>query len=147
MLLDRFTSDNDATLSSLYVDGKWQCFGLEDEYREEKVSSETRIPAGTYNVTLRTVGGFTERYRRRFGDDHHGMLWIRDVPGFQYILIHIGNTHDDTAGCLLVGCQGVAMPGRIEALGSLVAYEQLYAKVWEAARDENLTISIRNNDL
>ena len=34
---------------------------------------------------------------------HKGMLWVRDVPGFEYILIHTGNTDEHTAGCLIVG--------------------------------------------
>ena len=34
---------------------------------------------------------------------HKGMLWVRDVPGFEYILIHTGNTDEHTSGCLIVG--------------------------------------------
>ena len=34
---------------------------------------------------------------------HRGMLHIIDVPNFEYILIHTGNTDEHTAGCLLVG--------------------------------------------
>ena len=64
---------------------------------------ETRIPSGTYRITLRTVGGFTAKYAKRFKDIHKGMLWVRDVPNFQYILIHCGNTDEHTSGCLLLG--------------------------------------------
>lgn len=31
--VDRFNSDSDATLSKVSVDGRFVCFGLEDEYR------------------------------------------------------------------------------------------------------------------
>ena len=57
LFVERFTSDKDATISAIYLDDVFQCFGLEDEYREEKVASETRIPAGSYK-------GMTSHYRR-----------------------------------------------------------------------------------
>ena len=50
LFVERFTSDKDATISAIYLDDVFQCFGLEDEYREEKVASETRFPAGSYKV-------------------------------------------------------------------------------------------------
>ena len=78
-------------------------YTLEDEYRDEKKVGETRIPAGEYEVVLRTVGGFHARYSKRFPSIHRGMLYILDVPGFDYILIHCGNTDENTSGCLLVG--------------------------------------------
>ena len=85
ILVDRFISDNDSTISRVMVDGNFVCFGLEDEYREEKVSEETRIPAGTYRVTLRTEGSHHSRYSTKFPDFHKGMLHIRDVPNFKWI--------------------------------------------------------------
>ena len=104
----RFSSEADSTNGLLFdiTDGqrKFLSYTLEDEYRKEKIMSETRVPAGTYNVTLRTEGGFYQDYTERFGSDFNkGMLWVRNVPGFEYILIHIGNTDDNTSGCLLVG--------------------------------------------
>jgi hypothetical protein len=104
----RFSSEADSTNGLLFdiTDGqrKFLSYTLEDEYRKEKIMSETRVPAGTYNVTLRTEGGFYQDYTERFGSDFNkGMLWVRDVPGFEYILIHIGNTDENTSGCLLVG--------------------------------------------
>ena len=104
----RFSSEADSTNGLLFdiTNGqrKFLSYTLEDEYRKEKIMSETRVPAGTYNVTLRTEGGFYQDYTERFGSDFNkGMLWVRDVPGFEYILIHIGNTDENTSGCLLVG--------------------------------------------
>ena len=103
LLVERFTSDNDTTISTIYLDGVFQCFGLEDEYRQDKVVSETRIPSGTYKVGIRKTGGFHAKYSQKYADIHQGMLHVQDVPGFEYILIHVGNTDEDTAGCLLVG--------------------------------------------
>ena len=144
--VDRFVADDDTTISRVSIDGKFNCFGLEDEYREEKVASETRIPAGTYQVGLRTVGGHHNRYKVRFEDIHKGMLHILDVPNFKYILIHCGNTDEDTAGCLLVGSQALTEPGEMRITQSVAAYKRFYPAVVDAAAAGDLTIRFEDND-
>ena len=127
----RFHSDHDYTLGLLFHetrDRKWLCFTLEDEQRTRKVYGETRIPSGTYNVKLRVTGGFHGRYGEKFGDAHKGMLWLQDVPGFEYVLIHIGNDDDDTAGCVLVG--DTSERGFIGQ--SALAYQRIYPPIAEA---------------
>ena len=121
------------------------CFTLEDEFRTQKVSGETRIPAGEYQITLRREGGHHDRYGQRFPLIHRGMLWVRDVPGFKYILIHIGNTEGDTAGCLLVGMLVDLRTGVLGA--SKDAYQQIYPLVAAAIeRGEEVNIRYTNYD-
>jgi hypothetical protein len=92
------------------------------------VWGETRIPEGIYGLDLRTVGGFHGRYGERFGDEHKGMLWLQDVPGFEHVLIHIGNDDDDTAGCILVG--DTSERGFIGQ--STVCYQRIYPPIADA---------------
>jgi hypothetical protein len=103
----RVSSQKDSTSGLLFeVDnGKrtFLCYTIEDEQRDVKVWGETRIPAGTYQLELRTEGGFHNRYKSRYGDWHKGMIWVKDVPQFEYILWHTGNTDESTAGCLILG--------------------------------------------
>jgi hypothetical protein len=146
ILVDRFISDDDTTLNRVMVDGKFVCFGLEDEYRADKVIGETRIPAGTYRVTLRREGGHHQRYQNKFPDIHRGMLHIQDVPNFKWILIHIGNTDEDTAGCLLVGTHANTEPGDMSVTQSTAAYKRFYPMVVDAAEDGTLTIRYVDND-
>jgi|TARA_R100001509_G_scaffold156949_3_gene120639 hypothetical protein len=102
----RVSSQKDSTSGLLFeVDnGKrtFLCYTIEDEQRDVKVWGETRIPAGTYQLELRTEGGFHNRYKSRYAF-HKGMIWVKDVPGFEYILWHTGNTDESTAGCLILG--------------------------------------------
>ena len=74
----RFSSQSDSTNGLLFnvTEGKrtFLCYTLEDEYREEKIMGETRIPAGTYRITLRKTGGFHGRYLTKYGEMHKGML-------------------------------------------------------------------------
>jgi len=98
----RFYSDCNSTLGVLNVNGL-TVFTCEDEYRECKIKGETRIPAGRYKVELRNEGGMTKKYAERYGDMHKGMLWLKDVPGFEYVYIHTGNNEGHTEGCILVG--------------------------------------------
>ena len=144
----RFSSEDDSTSGLLFdiTDNKrkFLAYTLEDEYREEKEMHETRIPAGTYNVTLRTEGGFHQRYVAKYGDMHKGMLWVRDVPGFEYILIHTGNTDEHTSGCLLLGDSQTNNQVKEDGfIGSSVqAYKRVYpqiAKVLEEGGVVNIT--------
>lgn len=75
----------------------YKCFTLEDPVREpgaQKVWGDTAIPKGTYKVAL--------RYSNRFQKELPG---VQDVPGFNGILLHGGNTKADTHGCPLLGTQ------------------------------------------
>ena len=92
----RFSSQTDCTHGILFevtdIGKRFLCYTLEDEHRALKVKGETRIPAGTYNIKLRKEGGFNQRYTKKYSNIHRGMLHVVDVPGFEYILIHTGNT-------------------------------------------------------
>ena len=92
------------TIGKLYIDGEYFCDTLEDfdrglkqdtplaEIRRIKVMHETAIPMGTYKVIV-NVSPAKQRLLPR----------LLDVPGFDGILIHRGNTADDSSGCILVG--------------------------------------------
>jgi len=109
-------------------------YTLEDEHRDEKKYGETRIPNGTYKLGLRKEGGYHSKYSKRFSDFHIGMLHVLDVPNFEYILIHCGNTDEHTAGCLLVGDSQennqITTNGFIGK--STQAYRRIYPKIAEA---------------
>jgi hypothetical protein len=100
LVLNRSQSHAGATLGKLYANDKFLCHTLEDEIREVfdtpisqwKIKGKTAIPAGRYRVTLENSP--------RFGPE---TLTIHDVPGFQFVRIHAGNTAADTEGCPLLG--------------------------------------------
>lgn len=145
IVVNRFYSDKEATLSTISVDNKFICFGLEDEFRSSKVYGETRIPSGKYEIGIRKEGGFHNRYSEKFKDFHKGMIQIKDVPNFEYILFHIGNYEKDTAGCILVG-KNSTTSGTPTVLNSTTAYKEFYSLVIEEAIKGNVTIEIIDND-
>lgn len=144
----RYDSGQDRTLGVLLdvtYATKFLAYTLEDEHRDIKVNGETRIPSGTYNVELRTVGGFHKRYSDKYKDMHKGMLWVKDVPGFEYILIHTGNTDEHTAGCLLVGNTSDYTKGFIGQ--SVSAYKRIYPTIARAIeKGEDVSITYVNLD-
>ena len=128
----RYNSQEDFTDGIFLINGGFQVHTLEDEKRNKKLYGETRVWAGRYLVVLRTEGGFHQRYLKMFGADFHkGMLWIKNVPEFNYVLIHIGNDDDDTDACLLVG-----MSNNADEKGfignSTTAYKKIYPQIRDA---------------
>ena len=142
-----------ATLGALYVDGVWQCWTIEDALREVntqaahvaathggptldawvrswKVAGQTAIPAGTYPVTI--------TYSPRFGRQ---LPLVGQVPGFEGIRIHPGNTIADTEGCILPG----ADRDRTRVLRSRVAFQVVYETIEGAlGRGEAVTLTVLN---
>jgi hypothetical protein len=134
--LVRSTFGENTTTGDLYADGVWECFTLEDRVRPAgvKVPGETAIPEGSYNLVITP----SPRFKRR-------LPLLVNVPGFDGIRIHPGNSHRDTEGCLLVG-EGVNQFSSEPMLTkSVSAFNSLFEKLEEAlAAGESITVSVRN---
>jgi Steigviridae/Suoliviridae L,D-carboxypeptidase/transpeptidase len=134
ILVEREPSVNSCTIGKLSINGAFRCFTLEDEVREIpgtpvvawKIPNQTAIPIGTYELTI----DFSQRFGRR-------MIHILDVPGFDGIRIHTGNTAVDTDGCILVGLDrsGDRIARSIPAL-------EILQPLVEAALDNNEPVTI-----
>lgn len=131
LTLIRTRSTHIYTAGKLFIDGKFECFTLEDPYREKKIKGETRIPSGSFEVWLR----YSPKFTPRLG---HNTLWLKSVPNFDYVLIHPGNKTTDTEGCILVGKKEEA--GNL--YNSRAAYFALYDKVKGAAENKTLFLTI-----
>jgi len=142
----------DAVNGMLFVDGVFECYVLEDEYRDIKIAGETCIPEGTYPIECRNEGGFFNRYTKKYPTIHkgRGMLEIKQIPNFKWVLFHLGNTDENTAGCVLVGSTqqdlDVSKDGFIG--NSKLAYTNFYPKVADALdRGEKVTLEITKINL
>ena len=134
LLLHRQIFSDKSSVGTLYVNGLKECHTLEDRDRHleeggEKVYGETAIPRNTYKVVI--------TYSNRFKQP---MPLLVDVPQFEGIRIHPGNTAEDTHGCILVGV-GI---GQDILYNSRQAYERLFNKLEAAeALGEEIEIEIR----
>jgi hypothetical protein len=158
LLLIREHDNGKDTIGKLYFKDQQNIiryvFTLEDQARQVIVKGDTRISAGKYEITLRKEGGVYESYcnhkNKEIADltKKYGMLWIRNVPNFEYILIHIGNTETDTEGCVLVG-DNINNNSYISGFisNSTDAYIKLVKAVFPAFdRQDKLSISIIDQD-
>lgn len=114
LVLERTFRGSAYTIGKLYVDGDYFCDTLEDvdrglssdmtlsEINEKKVYGKTAIPTGTYKVVMNVVSP-------KFKDRAWAKPWdgklprLENVPGYEGVLIHVGNKAEDTLGCILVG--------------------------------------------
>lgn len=128
LVLVREPSTLDATFGVLFVDGRFECFTLEDVLRDgPKVHGATAIPAGRYKVIVT----MSPRFRRRLP-----LLLL--VPGFEGVRIHPGNHPRETEGCILVGLRRSVATS--EVLESRLAFTPLLAKLEAATEPVWLTI-------
>lgn len=136
LLNRRISSGSEATLGTLFdvtQKPRFLCYMLEDQFNEPKIPKETRIPPGLYQIKLRTEGGMHAHYLDRFEDWHRGMLWLQDVPNFEWIYMHPGNHDDHSDGCLLTGDgqhQNITERGQVSS--SVAAYHRLYLHILKA---------------
>lgn len=138
-------------MSNLYIDGKWFCNCLEDTdrgldnsmsedmIRTLKKPSITAIPRGTYEITLDVVSPKFSRYDF-YKDVCNGKVpRLKNVKGFDGILIHAGNTDRDSSGCLLVGQNKV----KGQVVNSKETFKQLYNLLQDRkSRGEKIIIKI-----
>ena len=114
------------TIGALYIGGHWLCNTLEprciDWTTEKKVPGKTAIPEGCYNVEM----GFSTRFNRL-------VPYLTDVPHFTGIMIHPGNSVQNTKGCILVGFN--TMRGYLTQ--SKIVFEKIIEKIRYAERAGN----------
>ena len=126
----RYKFGDDFTISKLAIDGVpfASCgYILEDKVREVagkpvaewKIPRETAIPTGQYKVII----DMSQRFGKR-------MLHLLNVPGYEGVRIHSGNTSHDTEGCLITGKERDEKNGEVS--GSRIGLTALYSKI-EAA--------------
>ena len=124
------------TIGSLSIDGKKFCDTLEDRVRdlnkngvfdgdEKKVHGETAIPA--YDVVV----DYSPKFKRE-------LPRLQNVRHFEGILIHRGNTAEDSAGCILVGENKVK--GKVI---NSTPYEKELVRILKEAQDRKEPITIK----
>jgi hypothetical protein len=139
LLLKRRFKGESYTIGSLYVDGVYFCDTLEDtdrgltqsmplsEIRKLKIAGQTAIPTGTYKVVTNVVSPkYSTREAYRFCGGKVPRLL--DVPGYEGVLIHIGNYAKDTEGCILVGENKV----KGQVVNSTATFKRLYELMTDA---------------
>ena len=135
LTLKRIAKRPTYTIGNLYIDGEFLCNTLEDtdrglrqdmplsEIKRIKVANETAIPIGTYKVIVNQSPRFGRLLPR-----------LLDVPGFDGILIHRGNSDKDTSGCVLVG--------ENKAVGKVINSTPYELKLVEMLKNEMVTIEV-----
>lgn len=149
--LKRIAKKDKYTIGHLYIDGKFFCDTLEDpdrgltstmsltEIKSKKIKGDTAIPTGTYKITLDVVSPKYSNFSKYPYVKFCGgkMPRLLNIPGYEGVLIHAGNTQKDTEGCLLVGENKV--------VGKVINSQATWKKLYEVIQKDkgNLSITIK----
>ena len=127
LLLNRTAFTDHSTIGELLIDGVKNCVTLEPPFKTDGTKPRA-IPCGTYPVRIAR----SNRFKRLIPH-------VLNVPGFEGVLIHVGNFHGDTEACILVGLRvDPNHPDMIDS--SKVAFERLFVKLRDAKGDVSLEI-------
>lgn len=127
------------TIGKLYIDDVYFCDTIEDTVRdlnkngkfdngEKKVHSKTAIPYGTYEIKWT----YSPRFKKYTPQ-------LMNVPSFEGIRIHAGNTSADTEGCLILGKN--KQVGKV--INSRDTINKFYPIIKEACSNGKVTIEIK----
>ena len=149
--VDRHYKGDKYTIGKLYIDDVYFCDTLEDVDRgltqdmnlsviqEKKVMHQTAIPSGVYEIVMNVKSPtFSKKTQYEFCEGY--LPRLLNVPGFEGVLIHIGNRIEDSSGCLLVGENKV----KGQVINSTTTFKKLYDVLKEAYDNgEKITIDIK----
>ncbi len=139
--LKRIQKSKKSTIGELYIDNVKFCNTLEDvdrglkqvdtlaHIKEIKVQNNTAIPTGRYQVIM----NLSNRFKIV-------MPLLIDVPGFEGIRMHVGNSDVDTDGCILLGTWDGKTPDFIS--NSRITVNNFYPKLAEGLKKGNVFINI-----
>ena len=151
LILKRIAKKKDYTIGKLYIDGVYYSNTLEDtdrglssdmteeEIKKIKVYSQTAIPTGTYKIDMNTVSPKFSKYSFYKNVCQGKLPRLLNVPGFDGILIHVGEGKDGhllTSGCILVGDNTI--------VGGLTNSKQKFIELYNKLLQDknNITITI-----
>lgn len=149
--LERIFTCDTYTIGKLYVNGIYFCDTIEDsdrglddsmslnDIKKKKIYGQTAIPTGKYNINMNTV---SPKFKNRsWAKPFKGILpRLENVKGFEGVLIHVGNTAQDSLGCVLLGTNNIK--GQVS--NSTVAFNKLMNNYLMPAKEkgEKITIEI-----
>lgn len=127
------------TIGKLYIDDAYFCDTLEDTVRdinksgkfdngEQKIKGKTAIPYGTYEIKWT----YSPRFKKYTPQ-------LMNVPSFEGIRVHAGNTSADTEGCLILGEN--KQVGKV--LNSRATINKFYPIIKEACSNGKVTIEVK----
>ena len=136
------------TIGHMYIDGKYVCDTIEDKDRgltssmseseitSKKVYGKTAIPSGTYKIDMNTVSSKFGK-KQFYAEVCKGKVpRLIGLKGFDGVLIHCGNTAEDSLGCILVGENKVT--GKV--INSQATFRKIYPMLAKATDGITLTI-------
>lgn len=143
----RYLDDGETTLGLIFLRNKFFAYTLEDAHNEVKIAKKTRIPSGIYLIDFnKNETDLTKIYRKNYRGWFDFHLEIKEIPNFQNVYIHVGNTHEHTEGCILIA-DGVSAGTSKSLQYSRNAYERFYKTISALIKsDEKVNIQILNED-